>query len=88
IWGRFMQKVYSDSKINLPFMDFVEVEGLEVATFCVETLRTGNPKLATNNCPEKVSDLINSKFQYDYCDIHHGDYVPLEVDTSKVKIDW
>ncbi len=88
IWGRFMQKVYSDSKINLPFMDFVEPEGLEVATFCVETLRTGNPKLATNNCPEKVTDLINSKFQYDYCDIHHGDYVPLEVDTSKVKIDW
>lgn len=89
IWGRFMQKVYNDRSINLPFMDFTQPEGIEYATFCLETLRSGNPKLATNNCPEKVTDLINSKFVYDYCDIHsQGDYVPLEVDTSKVKIDW
>lgn len=89
IWGRFMQKVYNDKNINLPFIDFTQPEGIEYATFCVETLRSGNPKLATNNCPEKVTDLVNSKFVYDYCDIHsQGDYVPLEVDTSKVKIDW
>lgn len=89
IWGRFMQKVYSDKNLKLPFEDFLQPEGIEYATFCLETLRTGNPKLATNNCPDKVTDLINSKFQYDYCDIHsQGEYVPLEVDTSKVKIDW
>ncbi len=88
IWARFMQKVYNDKKINLPFRDFNEPDGIEYATFCVETLRSGTPKLATENCPEKVTDLINSKFVYDYCDLHHGEYLPVEVDTTKVKIDW
>lgn len=89
IWGRFMQKVYNDRNINLPFMDFEEPEGIEYKTFCAQTLQTGNPKLATDYCPEKVTDLVNSKFTYDYCDIHtSSDYTPVEVDTTKVKIDW
>lgn len=89
IWARFMGKVYRDNKINLPFSDFYEPEGIEYATFCGTTLRSGTPKLATNNCPEKVTDLINAKFSYDYCDIHNqSDYVPLEVDTTRIRIDW
>jgi len=89
IWGRFMQKVYNDKNINLPFMDFEEPEGIEYRTFCEETLRSGTPKLATDYCPQKITDLVNSKFSYDYCDIHtSNEYSPVEVDTTKVKIDW
>lgn len=89
IWARFMQKVYNDKNINLPFKDFHEPEGLDYATFCGESLRSGTPKLANEYCPEKVSDLIISKFSYDYCDKHTtGDYIPVEVDTSKIRIDW
>ncbi len=89
IWARFMQKVYNDRRVNLPFPVFDEPEGIEYATFCGETLRTGNPKLATDKCPEKITDLINSRFIYDYCDIHtSSEYAPVEVDTTKIKIDW
>ncbi len=89
IWARFMAKVYSDPKITLPFEYFNEPEGIVSVTFCEESLRSGTPKIATDYCPSKITDIISSKFQYDYCDIHTSrDYIPLEVDTSKVKIDW
>lgn len=89
IWARFMGKVYNDPKISLPLNYFNEPEGIEMATFCKESLQAGNPKLATEYCPSKVTDIINSKFQYDYCTIHNSkDYLPVEVDTTKVRIDW
>lgn len=89
IWARFMQKVYSDAKVSPGLKTFEEPEGIEEVTFCRYTLENGTPKLATEFCPDKVTDLINSKFVYDYCDIHtKNEYIPLEIDTTKVKIDW
>ncbi len=89
IWARFMQKVYNDPKIAIPPADFDVPEGLVQATFCKQTLESGDPRLATDYCPEKITDIVSDKFTYDYCDIHTSkEYTPIHVDTTKVKIDW
>ncbi len=89
IWAKFMQKVYDDRKIGLPLTYFDEPEGLNTVTLCETTLRQGAPKLATEFCPKKITDIVNSKFIPAPCDIHTSSgYIPLQVDTSAIKIDW
>lgn len=89
IWGRFMQKVYDDKKIGMPIEYFEPPEGITTATFCEKTLQQGVPKLANDYCPVKITDVVNSKFIPDVCEIHtSGGFTPLNVDTSAFRIDW
>lgn len=65
IWGRFMKYVYEDPGIALPLEYFVQPEGVERDTICVET-----KKLATEYCPERTEEIFNSKYPPGKCDKH------------------
>ncbi|MBM4175659.1 MAG: PBP1A family penicillin-binding protein [Ignavibacteria bacterium] len=89
IWGRFMQKVYDDKRIGLIPEYFDQPENITTVTFCEKSLQQGIPKLANENCPVKITDVVNSKFNPEMCDIHTtGGFTPLNVDTTSIKIDW
>lgn len=70
IWAMFMQGVYKE--LNLPLRYFELAEGVETATFCKETMRLGDTRLATENCPETYTDIINSNNLPATCEIHGG----------------
>lgn len=60
IWAKFMKEVYSnyDSEYSLTF--FAKSENVIQVEFCSESLALGDPKLATENCPEKIRDIVKS----------------------------
>ncbi len=70
IWAMFMQAAYKE--LNLPVRYFELSEGVETATFCKETMRLGDTKLATENCPETYTDFINSNHLPSTCELHGG----------------
>jgi penicillin-binding protein 1A len=65
IWGMFMRDVYNDREIGLPITSFVQPEGVVTATICAQT-----GKLATEFCPEKVTEIFNAKYLPPVCDVH------------------
>jgi len=65
IWGRFMKYVYDDNSIGMPLENFVQPEGVETDTICVET-----KKLATPYCPERMAEIFNKKYVPGKCDKH------------------
>lgn len=70
IWAMFMQSAYKE--LNLPLRYFELAEGVETATFCKETMRLGDARLATENCPETYNDIVNSNNLPATCEIHGG----------------
>ncbi|MGQ9798814.1 MAG: penicillin-binding protein 1A [Ignavibacterium sp.] len=70
IWAMFMQAAYKE--LNLPLKYFELADGVETATFCKETMKLGDTRLATENCPETYTDIINSKYLPPACEIHSG----------------
>lgn len=70
IWAMFMQGVYKE--LNLPLSYFTIAEGVESVPICKETMDLGNARLANENCPVTVTDLINSKNPPPPCEIHTG----------------
>jgi penicillin-binding protein 1A len=70
IWAMFMQAAYKE--LNLPLKYFELADGVETATFCKETMRLGDTRLATENCPETYTDIINSNNLPAACEIHSG----------------
>ncbi|MGO9481330.1 MAG: penicillin-binding protein 1A [Candidatus Kryptoniota bacterium] len=65
IWGMFMRDVYHDREIGLPISSFVQPDGVVTATICAQT-----GKLATEFCPQKVTEIFNSKYLPPVCDVH------------------
>jgi penicillin-binding protein 1A len=65
IWGMFMRDVYDDRDIGLPISSFIQPEGVVTATVCAQT-----GKLATEFCPQKVTEVFNSKYLPPVCDVH------------------
>ncbi len=65
IWGMFMRDTYDDKDIGLPISSFVQPEGVVTATICAQT-----GKLATEFCPEKVTEIFNAKYLPPVCDVH------------------
>jgi penicillin-binding protein 1A len=65
IWGMFMRDVYDDKDIGLPITSFVQPEGVVTATICAQT-----GKLATEFCPQKVTEIFNAKYLPPVCDVH------------------
>ncbi|MDP4197898.1 MAG: penicillin-binding transpeptidase domain-containing protein, partial [Bacteroidota bacterium] len=70
IWGRFMQGAYEAVEMPLKYFDMPN--GVITADFCAESIDKGQPKLATEFCPSKVTDIINKNNLPPQCDIHRG----------------
>jgi penicillin-binding protein 1A len=70
IWAMFMEGAYKELKLPLKY--FTLAEGVEMATFCKETMNLGDAKLATDACPETVTDLVDASKMPGYCEIHTG----------------
>jgi penicillin-binding protein 1A len=70
IWAMFMEGAYK--QLKLPLKYFTLANGVEMATFCKESMNLGDAKLATDACPETYTDLINSGKAPGYCEIHAG----------------
>lgn len=70
IWAMFMQAAYKE--LNLPLRYFELADGVETATFCKETMNLGDTRLATENCPETYTDIVNSNNLPAACEIHSG----------------
>jgi penicillin-binding protein 1A len=70
IWAMFMENTYK--KIDMPLEYFQMAPGIDTVQFCKETMNLGDPKIATEYCPETVSDIVNVKYMPQKCDIHTG----------------
>ncbi|HEX2960599.1 MAG TPA: PBP1A family penicillin-binding protein [Ignavibacteriales bacterium] len=70
IWGRFMEGAYQN--VDMPLKYFQLPSDVISVDFCAQTISEGKPKLATEYCPEKVTDIINKNDLPDKCDIHQG----------------
>lgn len=70
IWAIFMEGAYKELKLPLKY--FTLAEGVEMATFCKESMNLGDAKLATDSCPETYTDLIDVSKAPGYCEIHTG----------------
>src|SRR5574338_697479 len=70
IWAMFMEGAYKELKLPLKY--FSLAEGVELATFCKETMNLGDSKLATDACPETYTDLVDASKMPGYCEIHTG----------------
>ncbi len=75
IWGMFMRDVYDDKDIGLPISSFVQPDGVVTATVCAQT-----GKLATEFCPQKVTEIFNAKYLPPVCDVHTS---PTQQTTSQ-----
>jgi len=65
IFGKFMQYVYDDPHIALPLDYFVQPEGIERDTICVDT-----KQLATQYCPNREEEVFNKKYVPPKCQKH------------------
>ncbi|HCY77166.1 MAG TPA: penicillin-binding protein [Ignavibacteriales bacterium] len=70
IWAMFMEGAYKELKLPLKY--FSLADGVELATFCKETMNLGDSKLATDACPETYTDLVDANKMPGYCEIHTG----------------
>ena len=70
IWAMFMEGAYKE--LNIPVKYFTLAEGVEMVTFCKRTMELGDARLATDACPETVTDIVNSNNLPPYCEIHSG----------------
>jgi penicillin-binding protein 1A len=68
IWAKFMEAVYKE--LNLPVEYFELVDGVDTVSFCKETMDLGDTRLATENCPEVVTDIVLTKNIPPRCEIH------------------
>lgn len=70
IWAMFMEGAYKELKLPLKY--FTLAPGVEMVTFCKKSMELGDTRLATDACPETVTDIVNSKNLPPYCEIHSG----------------
>lgn len=70
IWAMFMENTYK--KIDMPLEYFQMAPGVDTVQFCKETMDLGDPKIATQYCPNKVTDIINVRYMPQKCNIHTG----------------
>ena len=70
IWAMFMEDAYKE--LNIPLEYFQIPDGIDTVKFCKETMDLGDTRLATENCPETVTDIAIDKNLPPYCEIHSG----------------
>lgn len=68
IWAMFMEAAYKELKIPVEY--FSLTGGVDTVSFCKETMKLGDTRIATTNCPEVVTDIISSSNLPQLCEIH------------------
>ena len=68
IWAMFMQAAYKE--LNIPLKYFELAPGIENFQFCKETMNLGDTRLATANCPDVVTDIIDKTKLPSECELH------------------
>ncbi|HTP81072.1 MAG TPA: PBP1A family penicillin-binding protein [Bacteroidota bacterium] len=84
--GRFLQYTYEDPVIGLQQEYFTQPDGIETDTICVDT-----KKKAREFCPNKETEIINSKYPLALCDKHtSANWNQGDVDEArkKSKVTW
>jgi penicillin-binding protein 1A len=85
IWAKFMEKTYK--QIEMPLKYFELANGVEAVNFCVTTMELGDSRIAGPNCPNIITDIVNSKYMPQECEIHkHG--VTIKPEDRKGDIGW
>ncbi len=79
VFGRFMRDTYDDGDIGLPIDYFRQPEGIVTDTICVET-----KKKAREFCPEKTTEIFNSKYPIGECEVHTSAHWREEKNQNKV----
>jgi penicillin-binding protein 1A len=79
VFGRFMQYTYEDPEIGLQLDYFRQPDGIVTDTICVET-----KKRATQYCPEKTTEIFNSKYPIGPCDLHTSPHWREERNPNKI----
>ncbi|MCJ7553570.1 MAG: PBP1A family penicillin-binding protein, partial [Ignavibacteriaceae bacterium] len=70
IWAMFMQGAYKE--LNIPLSYFELADGVERVEFCKETMDLGDARIATDNCPEVVIEIIDKNKMPPECELHTG----------------
>lgn len=70
VWGKFMAEAYKE--FNFPLEYFTLPDDVEVRSLCKESITHGELRLATDGCPQKASDIVNTKNLPPVCAIHSG----------------
>jgi penicillin-binding protein 1A len=68
IWAMFMEAAYKELKLPVEYFNLTD--GVDTVNFCKETMNLGDTRLATDNCPEFVTDIVLTKNLPPYCEIH------------------
>lgn len=68
IWAMFMQGAYKE--LNLPLHYFDLADGIERVQFCKDTMELGDSRLATVNCSEVVTDIVDKSKLPPECELH------------------
>jgi penicillin-binding protein 1A len=68
VWARFMEMSYKE--LDLPLEYFELPSEIRTMEFCKETMDLGDTRLANENCPEKITDVINPRNVPSQCEIH------------------
>lgn len=68
IWAMFMQGAYKE--LNIPLKYFELAEGVDKVQFCKETMALGDTRLATESCPDVVTDIVDRSKLPPECDLH------------------
>ena len=79
IFGRFMRYTYDDPEIGLQLDYFKEPDGIVTDTICFDT-----KKKAREFCPEKTTEIFNSKYPIGQCDVHTSPNWRAEKNPNKV----
>lgn len=86
IWAIFMEGAYKELEIPLKYFELPS--NVTTVTLCKETLEYGDPKLATEYCPETVTDMISSDQMPPYCNIHTSSGGTIIHENSRGDSDW
>lgn len=70
IWAKFMEAAYKELKLPLKYFELAD--GVSSVEFCKESIERGESRLAGNNCPNRVSVLVNKDKIPLECEIHSG----------------
>jgi penicillin-binding protein 1A len=68
IWAMFMQAAYKE--LNIPLKYFELAPGVEKVQFCKETMSLGDTRLATANCTDVVTDIVDKTKLPPECELH------------------
>lgn len=70
IWAMFMEGAYKELKLPLNYFELAP--GVEMVSFCKKTMEMGDSRIATDACPEVVTDIVNMNQMPPTCEIHSG----------------